>query len=202
MEEVGNYILSALIGGGGVYGLFTWLGKKWVDKRVSKELDAHREDLKRTTNELQEKLRIEYNSLYNNRIKAIEKLHSILLTIIRMEVRFSNHDMRYAGQYAGEDETNEYNEIVGNLISTILQFEKTLNDSELYFTDKDWKTIKRLSDSLRSVYTFNVKHHYYDLELQQYMKKEGLAIVYSEENKALSSEVIAIFRKLVGVKDE
>ena len=69
---------------------------RWIDRgklkyqtKLNEEFESYRTELMRTTNELQERLRIEYSSLYNERLTAIKEIYEYLFRIERELQDFS-----------------------------------------------------------------------------------------------------------------
>ncbi len=59
-----NVAILVLSGGAAGYGLFVWFRKKRIGHSFAKNLENPKAELNRTSNDLNEKLRIEYGSLY------------------------------------------------------------------------------------------------------------------------------------------
>ncbi|MFR9542778.1 MAG: hypothetical protein SNH27_12060 [Rikenellaceae bacterium] len=212
MEDIVKYVISAIGGAGAIAGLFIWLGKKWIDKRVALELDNHKEELKRITNELQEKLRIEYGSLYQERIKAIQSLYSLICDIEEKTSYLNNQLQRYntSGDFCHNDPIIVDGE-VQNLIKIIDNWLAIFDKARIYFSNNNTTYIGKLTD----VYVgFKNNYKYYEEQeigdpIDDYRVADIWYFLDRELHHLISDETIEnkrnienMFRNLVGVKNE
>lgn len=58
-----------------------FFGKKWIENIFAKKLKTYQAELDRVTNELKEKLKVEYENLHPRRMEAIRVLSMLLLQL-------------------------------------------------------------------------------------------------------------------------
>ena len=169
-----------------------------------KDLEEQKSELARTTNKLQDELRIEYGSLYHKRVNAIEELYSTLLEIGSMKGILDGlylYHVPSMTEYYYED----YSSNTRKLFKQINYFSQLVMKSRIYFSKTDIVVITSLADSLKHVlqtsdYDNIVSQSFFPPDLHTYMENKGLILIYSEGNKKLILEVEDLFRERIGLK--
>lgn len=193
---------------GTIIGLFARFGKllinRWIDrgklklqKKLDEQLETHKADLVRTTNALQERLRIEYGSLYNERLTAIKEIYEYLFRIEHELYGFS-----YDPDIFGSQEDLDY---VSNFMLKITGYIKELDNkiglSIIYFTEGDAKALLDIMEQLNKLIVEWT--NWINREDAAYDSAPLLRAIRVCQNGPIQKQLQAIrsnFRKLVGVK--
>lgn len=185
-----------------------FLGKaiinRWIDRgklkfqiNLDKQLETHKAELIRTTNELQERLRIEYGSLYNERLTAIKKIYEYLFSIERALQRFS-----FDPDTIGSDEDLRYvTDFMSYISDRITELDKKIGLTLIYFSEDDAKALLDIMEPLNKLVS-----QWRKWQQQEDALYDTAPLVKSIKScqkgpiRPLLTTIRSNFRKLVGVK--
>lgn len=206
MNIIINISISLVAGGAAGFGLFTWFGKKWVSSKFNKQLENHKAELTRTTNELQEKLRIEYGTLYKKRARAIEDIYKYLFLFQSFTDKYNKMEYSY-------DEEGYYKarEFLESMIRVSTELHRFIGMNLIYFSSGD---SKKLIDLRTTIFIFiseyndyldsdreDVEHKYYQSSPTSFLSDNKYIIASSDVDELLKN-ILNQFRVLIGIKEE
>lgn len=143
MDIVIDIAISIVLGAGSGYAAVRFLGKKWVDHMFAKRLNEHQAVLDRMTNELTEKLKVEYENLQPRRLDAIRVI-SILLLELKDNLKYENIS-KYASSTEEENWVHNYVQlIVKNTNALVIE----IRNNNILFSDETAQILNDLKDSL------------------------------------------------------
>lgn len=76
-----DIVISITASAGSVFVGIKFFGKKWIENIFAKKLKIYQAELDRVTNELKEKLKVEYENLQPRRMEAIRVISILLLQL-------------------------------------------------------------------------------------------------------------------------
>ena len=199
MDIVIDIAISIVLGAGSGYAAVRFLGKSWVDHMFAKSLNEHQAKLDRMTNELAEKLKVEYGDLLPKRTEAI---HIISQSVIKHQDLFKQYDIN---RFASCEEELEYN---SNYIDSVTKISKQLiayiTTFDILFSEADSRLLNDIKDSLvlydkKLIYYENsiTEENCFDPEMQpSAFWDDHKSILLNLESSGKLQEVISRFREL------
>lgn len=201
----------------GIFALVTTIGtvllykkKNSIETQFAETLEEKKAELERTTYELNEKLRIEYGSLYQQRIDVIKELYFQIGEIKRIEYDIDEQIGRYQSNgdfhYLGSDNLSS---LVRDLLEVFELIEKIFSKSKIYFSSEDSLLIEGIVTKCRNfkrAYDYFKEHEEgYDLDdkntytIECFIEREFTSLFGGELNELIVN-IENRFRYLVGVK--
>lgn len=110
-------------------------GKIKLQKKLDEQLETHKADLVRTTNDLQERLRIEYGSLYKERLDAIKGIYE-KLSIIDRFLQSYNGLPENATHLLAED-VLDIDRQLGSIATCLKNLDDQVGNALIYFSEND-----------------------------------------------------------------
>lgn len=199
MDIVIDIVISFVIGAGSGYTAVRFLGKSWVDHMFAKSLNEHQAKLDRMTNELAEKLKVEYGDLLPKRTEAIQIISQ---SVIKLQDLFKQSDIN---RFASCEEELEYN---SNYIDSVTKISKQLiayiTTFDILFSEADSRLLNDIKDSLvlydkKLIYYENsiTEENCFDPEMQpSAFWDDHKSILLNLESSGKLQEVISRFREL------
>lgn len=199
MDIVIDIAISIVLGAGSGYAAVRFLGKKWVDHMFAKRLNEHQAKLDRMTNELAEKLKVEYGDLLPKRTEAIQIISQ---SVIKLQDLFKQSDIN---RVASCEEELEYN---SNYIDSVTKISKQLiayiTTFDILFSEADSRLLNDIKDSLvlydkKLIYYENsiTEENCFDPEMQpSAFWDDHKSILLNLESSGKLQEVISRFREL------
>lgn len=180
------------------------LVNRWIDRgklrlqsRLNEQLESHKAELVRTTNELQERLRIEYGSLYNERLTAIKEIYEYLFRIEHQLYGFSfDPDI-----ISSQEELNYVTNFMFKISSIITNLDNKIRLTLIYFSEDDAKELFDIMEPLNTL--VDQWHKWQQQEDAIYDTAPLLESIKSCQEKPIRPLITTIqnkFRKLIGVK--
>ena len=193
---------------GTISGLFVGFGKllinRWIDrgklklqKKLDEQLETHKAVLVRTTNELQERLRIEYSNLYKERLTAIKEIYEYLFRI-ECELQDFSFDPDIIGS---QEELDYVTGFMSNISDIIMELDKKIGLTLIYFSEDDAKALLNIIEPLNKLVS-----QWHKWESREDALNDTAALVKSIKScqtgpiRTLLTTIRSNFRKLVGVK--
>ncbi|HJG72156.1 MAG TPA: hypothetical protein K8V55_01365 [Alistipes finegoldii] len=189
-----------LFGGKTLVNRWAERGKIKLQKKLDEQLETHKADLIRTTNDLQERLRIEYGSLYKERLEAIKSIYEKLYAIdcfLKKYRGLPDHNPNIL-----QEELEGIERYLGSIDICIRNLDKEVGNALIYFSENDAVQLNHVVEELNKLlqaiinWQANVDEGYY----------EGKSINKSVEDmknanipQAIDS-VRRLFRQLIGVQ--
>ncbi len=113
-----------------VIGIFIWRYKTKVKSKIAAEFNSQKIHLQNFFDTQIERLRVEYKTLYERRVTAIEKLYSLLIDLRKEKRLIAEHLEQY-------DEGNTYPKQmqgrVSELRNTLSEFKSEFTKNKIYF---------------------------------------------------------------------
>lgn len=172
-------------------------GKLKLQKKLDKQLETHKADLVRTTNALQERLRIEYGSLYKERLTAIKEIYEYLFRIDRKLQDFS-FDPDIIGS---EEEKGYVLDFMYKITGTIAELDQKIGLTLIYFAEDDAKALLDIMEPLNKLVG-----QWHKWQQQEDVLYDTAPLVKSIKScqkgpiRPLLTTIQNKFRELVGVK--
>ena len=121
-------------------------GKIRLQKILDEQLETHKADLVRTTNALQERMRIEYGNLYQERLKAIQAIYAELYIIDRclacIKPLSEIEQTFYNNEYLKSEES------IHAIVFHIQNLDKLIGPSLIYFSEQKAEKLVFILDNL------------------------------------------------------
>ena len=174
--------------------------KNKILTKFQKDIDSNKEKLVQTTNELQEKLRVEYGSLYQKRVEAIEKIYNLIYVLQRMIAGYPS-----GGHASDEDEVNDNTNYTNDLLTVVKKTRNSIGLSIIYFSDADSVKLMKLHDVLSIfIKKYNEFINTDDREFGDYTDHgdflaENKKLFEENDFQGLLKNILVIFRDLIGV---
>lgn len=190
---------AAIVAFGGKVLVNWWIdrGKLKLQKKLDGQLETHKAELVRTTNELQERLRIEYGSLYQERLNAIKIIYTRLFEIELQIREFSPTSPAISCQEELDDVCTRSKA----LASSIKKLDMRIGLSLIYFTEYNAATLLSLMEQLKKfIQAYNEWMH----DEMQYACDpiyHALKELKSAQTQKQLQTIRGNFRKLVGVTE-
>lgn len=199
MDIVIDIAISIVLGAGSGYAAVRFLGKKWVDHMFAKRLNEHQAKLDRMTNELAEKLKVEYGDLLPKRTEAIQIISQ---SVIKLQDLFKQSDIN---RVASCEEELEYNSnYIDSVTKTSKQLIAYITTFDILFSEADSRLLNDIKDSLvlydkKFIYYENsiTEENCFDPEMQpSAFWDDHKSILLNLESSGKLQEVISRFRDL------
>ncbi len=151
----------------------------------------------RTTNELQERLRIEYSSLYNERLTAIKEIYEYLFRIER-----ELQDFSFDSDFVSNQEDLDYvTGFMSKITGIINKLDNKIGVTLIYFSEDDAKALLEIMSQLNKL----------NIDWDEWRNQEdaiyniaplikSIKTCKTGPIRALLQTIRSNFRKLVGVK--
>ena len=171
--------ISITIGAGSGYAAVRFLGKRWIDHMFAKSLNEHQAKLDRMTNELVEKLKVEYGDLLPKRTEAIQ---TISKSVIKLRDLLKQSDI---SRFVSCQEEFEYN---SNYIDSVTNISEQLINHittfDILFSKTDSLLLNDIKESLA---LYNKKHIYYENSIteENCFDPEMQPSVFWDDNKSI-----------------
>lgn len=143
MNIIIDIAISIVVGTGSGYAAVRFLGKKWVDHMFAKSLSEHQAKLDRITNELSEKLKVEYENLQPRRLEAIRVI-SILLLELKDSLKYEDIN-KYASSTEEENWVLKY---VQSIVKNANELVVEIRNNEIVFPEETAQILNDLKNSL------------------------------------------------------
>ena len=183
--------LFALISG--IMTILLFKKKNSIIHKFSENLETHKSELTRTTNELQDKLRIEYGSLYQKRIDAITNLYSIIFEIKEISIEVKRKEYyNYHGLIV------DYNKKINDFTDLANRFSTITEQSKIYFTTTDCKLLTTFSSTVSDI-GFQMFEYYMEGCPEGF---EEILNNISDIDPQLIENIENRFRILIGINDK
>lgn len=196
--------VTAIVVFGGKTLVNRWIekGKLKFQSRLNQQLESHKAELVRTTNELQERLRIEYGSLYRERLEAIKGIYENMYEVdcfLKKQYKLpENHPPMMEEDIFGIDK------YLGSIALCIKNLDKQVGNALIYFSEDDANRLSHVVEELNKLrgaigtWQANIDEGYFDGETVnnsvEEMKKANIP-------QAIDT-VRRLFRQLIGVNTE
>lgn len=190
----------------GIGGFCVWKYKKNTQKIIDKELEAHKSELDSKKIEIQnvfdnqlEKLRVEYGSLYEKRVTAIEEIYSLLYDIKLLRKDIAEHLHHYHEEEGSWPASMK--EKVDTLLENLSKFEERFERSKIYFPIKTIQKLNELSgliDSFRGQYEHYREVH--DEDIEGFMLG-AYSSLFPTNFEDILTELESEFRVLIGERN-
>ncbi len=177
---------------------------RWIDRgklkyqtKLNEEFESYRTELMRTTNELQERLRIEYSSLYNERLTAIKEIYEYLFRIER-----ELQDFSFDSDFVSNQEDLDYvTGFMSKITGIINKLDNKIGVTLIYFSEDDAKALLEIMSQLNKL----------NIDWDEWRNQEdaiyniaplikSIKTCKTGPIRALLQTIRSNFRKLVGVK--
>lgn len=179
MNIVFDIVISITVGAGSGYAAVRFIGKKWVDHLFAKSLKEHQAELDRATNELKEKLKVEYGDLLPKRTEAIQIISQ---SVIKLQDLLKRSDIN---RVASCHEELEYN---SDYIDSVTKISKQLiahiTTFDILFSKKDSLLLNAIKESL---VLYDEKHIYYEnsITAENCFDPEFQSSAFWDDNKSI-----------------
>lgn len=146
LTSLGLSAATVVFGGKALVNWWIDRGKLKLQKKLDEQLETHKADLERTTNALQERLRIEYGNLYQERLKAIQAIYTELYIIDRClacikplsEIELTFYDNEYL----------KSEESIHDIVPHIQNLDMLIGPSLIYFSEQKAEKLVFILDNL------------------------------------------------------
>lgn len=190
---------AAIIVFGGKTLVSRWVerGNIKLQKKLDEQLETHKADLERTTNDLQERLHIEYGSLYNERLTAIKEIYEDLYRIERELQGFS-----FDPDIIGSQEDLDYVAgFMSKITGIINKLDNKIGLTLIYFSEDDAKALLDTMAQLNKLNKdWNKWRNQEDANYSTAPLVKSIKTCKTGPIRVLLQTIRSNFRKLVGVK--
>lgn len=168
-----------------------------LQKKLDEQLETHKADLERTTNDLQERLHIEYGSLYNERLTAIKEIYEDLYRIER-ELQGFSFDSDFIGSQEGLDYVTGF---MRKITGIIKKLDNKIGLTLIYFSEDDAKALLNTMAQLNKLNKeWNKWNNQEDAINNTALLVKSIKTCKTGPIRDLLQTIRSNFRKLVGVK--
>ena len=231
-NSFGDWIENIFTLAGGAAGIFAVIvsiaqasGKKVVDywfekrnkkyqKEIDKEIEKYKSELDEKNREIQNQLdtkleliRIEYGTLYQKRIKAIEDIYSWLFIFQNLTNEYPNRSYSSSGD---EYEYEEDSRFISDIIMVSKQGCSLIGKNLIYFSDGDSGKLNELKTKVSLfINEYNeystcgnesVDNAYYPADPTDFLCRNKKHLK-SNDIDDLVRNILSLFRELIGIKE-
>lgn len=185
------------VGGKALVSRWVERGKIKLQEKLDEQLETHKADLVRTTNDLQERLHIEYGSLYKERLTAIKEIYEYLYRIER-ELQGFSFDSDIIGS---QEELDYVTEFMSKITGIINKLDNKIGLTLIYFSEDDAKALLDTMAQLNKLNKdWNKWKNQEDANYNTAPLIKSIKTCKTGPIRALLQTIRSNFRKLVGVK--
>lgn len=189
-----------VFGGKTLVNWWTERGKIKLQKKLDEQLETHKADLVRTTNDLQERLRIEYGSLYKERLDAIKGIYEKLSIIDRFLQSYNG--LPETATLLLDEDVLDIDRQLGSIAACLKNLDDQVGSALIYFSENDANKLSHIVVELnklsRAIFGLqaDIDEGFYDGS----MVNNSVAEMKKADIPQAIDSVRRLFRQLIGVE--